>query len=66
MYMVTRVILVKPTQNGVLKSFNRDYFNIPQLIEIWFAPSGPDFYAISKMVHYISVPKKLTKLLSKM
>ena len=54
--MVPRVILVKPIQNGVLKSFNRYYLNIPQWIEIWLAPSGPDFYAISKMVHYISVP----------
>ena len=25
-------------------------------IQKWFAASGPDFYAISKMVHYISVP----------
>ena len=64
--MVPRVILVKPIQNGVLKSFNRSNLNIPKWIRIWFAPCGPDFYAISKMVHYISVPKKLTELLSKM
>ena len=29
-------------------------------IQKWFAASEPDFYAISKMVHYISVPQKLT------
>ena len=27
-------------------------------------PFGPDFYAISKMVHYISVLQKLAKLLT--
>ena len=64
--MVPRVILVKPIQNGVLKSFNRSNLNIPQWIEIWFAPSGPDFYAISKMVHYIFVAQKLAKLLFKL
>ena len=39
-------------------------FAISQYFKKQFAPSGPDFYAISKMVHHISVPQKLTKLLS--
>ena len=33
-----------------------------QWIQKWFAPSWPDFYAISKLVHHISVSLKLTKL----
>ena len=32
-------------------------------IHEWFVPFGPDFYAIFKMGHYISVPQKLAKLL---
>ena len=39
---------------------------ISHCIQKRFAASGPDCYAISKMVHYISVPQKLTELLSKM
>jgi len=35
-------------------------------IQKWLVPFGPDFYAISKMGCYISVPQKLAKLLSKM
>ena len=35
-------------------------FAISQYFKKQFAPSGPDFYAISKMVHHISVPQKLT------
>ena len=30
----------------------------------WFAPSGPDFYAIFKMVHHFSVLQKMAKILS--
>ena len=41
-------------------------FAIFYSIQKQFAPSEPDFYAISKMVHEISVPQKLAKLLSKM
>ena len=39
-------------------------FAIPHYIKKWFAPSGPDFYAIFKMVHHFSVLQKLAKLLS--
>ena len=39
-------------------------FAIPQCIRKWFAPFGPDFHAIFKMVHHFSVPQKLAKLLS--
>ena len=31
-------------------------------IQKWLVPFGPDFYAISKMGCYISVPQKLAKL----
>ena len=37
-----------------------------QYFQKWFVPSGPDFYAIFKMGHHISVPQIHTKLLSKM
>ena len=37
---------------------------ISHSIEKWFVPSGPDFYAIFKMVHYISVLQKLAELLT--
>ena len=39
-------------------------FAISQYFKKWFAPSGPDFYAIFKMVHHFSVLQKLAKLLS--
>ena len=39
-------------------------FAISQYFKKQFAPSGPDFYAIFKMVHYISVAQKIAKLLS--
>ena len=37
---------------------------ISYCIKKWFAPSGPDFYAIFKMGHQISVPQIQTKLFS--
>ena len=35
---------------------------ISDWIQKWFVPFGPDFYAITKMGRYISVPQKLVKL----
>ena len=49
-------------QIGVLKELNRYVSNSSKWIQIWFTSSEPDFFAISKMVHYISVPQKLPKL----
>ena len=37
-------------------------FAISQYTKMQTASSGPDFYAISKMVHEISVRQKLAKL----
>ena len=58
MYMVTRAILAKCVK---LDAKNRT-IAIFHWIQKRFVPSGPDFYAIFKMVHYISVLKKLAKL----
>ena len=60
--MVTRAILAKSIKNGGMKSLNRYGSKISQWIQKLFAPSEPDFFAISKMVHYLSVPQKLPKL----
>ena len=56
--MVTRALSLEPKSNDDqhLKSV------ILPCIQKWFAPSGPDFHAISKMVHEISVRQKLAKL----
>ena len=56
--MVTRALSLEPKSNDDqhLKSV------ILPCIQKWFAPSGPDFHAISKMVHEISVGQKLAKL----
>ena len=35
-----------------------------QYFQKWSVPSGPDFYAIFKMGLHVSVPLKLTKLIS--
>ena len=64
--MVPRVIFAKLAKNGVNRTKLSTNFAISQCTKKQSASSGPDFYAIFKMVHYISVPKKLTELLSKM
>ena len=51
---------------GIKTHFKITNFAIFTVFKKQFPPSEPDFYAISKMVHYISVPQKLTELLSKM
>ena len=56
--MVTRALSLEP-------KFNEDQhlkIVIFQYIQKWCAPFGPDFHAISKMVHEISVCQKLAKL----
>ena len=62
MYMVTRAILAKPIQIVGLKALNRYISNSSRWIQIWFTSSEPDFFAISKMVHYVSVSQKMAKL----
>ena len=46
----------------VIYSCKMKIWVIFRCIQKWFAPFGPDFYAISKMVHEISVRQKLPKL----
>ena len=58
MHMVTRAIFIEPKFN---KGPNLKIV-IFQRIQKWCAPSEPDFYAISKMVHEIFVRQKLAKL----
>ena len=53
--MVTRAILAKSIKNGGMKSLNRYGSKISQWIQIWFAPSEPDFFAISKKVQHLYV-----------
>ena len=56
--MVTRALCLEPKFN---EDQNRKIVIFP-CIHKWFAPFGPDFHAISKMVHEISVRRKLAKL----
>ena len=66
MYMSVTIIFGKWCKIAIKLHANIASFAISHCIQKWSAASGPDFYAISKMVHYISVPKKLRELLSKM
>ena len=54
--MVTTFNFAKSCKIAIKPTTKLSTFAISHRIQKWFAASGPDFYAISKMVHYISVP----------